>query len=222
MLAARGISLLIGYACGLFLTGFVIGKIENVDLTTQGSGNVGTTNTLRILGVPKGALTLLGDMLKGVVAALIVYFIFRNMEYAKSGIALLMEYACFGAVLGHDFPFYMMKKGGKGIATSAALVLMCFPKALPLLILAFIVIVFFTRYVSLGSICIALLLSVEVILFAHFGYLDYYNEYKWEAVVIVVLATTLAIFKHRSNIGRLLKGCENKFSFHPNTAKKED
>ena len=222
MLVARGISLVIGYICGLFLTGFIIGKIEKVDLTTQGSGNVGTTNTLRILGVPKGALTLIGDMLKGVVAAFIVYLIFRNTAYGATGIALLMEYACFGAVLGHDFPFYMMKKGGKGIATSAAFVLVCFPRALPLLVLAFIAIVFFTRYVSLGSISIAALLSVEVIVFAHLGYLDYYNEYKLEAVVIVVLTSLLAIIKHRSNIGRLLKGCENKFSFHPNIKNKED
>lgn len=221
MLLARGISLLIGYICGLFLTGFIIGKIKHVDLTTQGSGNVGTTNTLRILGVPRGALTLLGDMLKGVVAAFVVYFIFRNTPYGETGIVLLMEYACFGAVLGHDFPIYMPKKGGKGIATSAALVLVCFPKALPLLILGFILIVFVTRYVSLGSISIAALLALEVILFAHFGYLDYYNEYKWEAVVIVVIVAALAIFKHRSNIKRLLNGCENKFSFHPNV-KKED
>ncbi|MCR5546301.1 MAG: glycerol-3-phosphate 1-O-acyltransferase PlsY [Lachnospiraceae bacterium] len=217
MLVARGISLIIGYICGLFLTGFIIGKIVKVDLTKEGSGNVGTTNTLRILGVPKGALTLLGDMLKGVVAALVVYFIFRNNEACNEGIHLLMLYGCFGAVLGHDFPFYMLSKGGKGIATSAAMVLVCFPRAMPLLILSFILIVYLSRYVSLGSISIAILFAVEVIIFAHLGYLDYYNEYKNEAVIIVVITAALAIFKHRSNIKRLLSGCENKFSFHPKT-----
>ncbi|MCR4674444.1 MAG: glycerol-3-phosphate 1-O-acyltransferase PlsY [Lachnospiraceae bacterium] len=219
MLVARGISLLIGYICGLFLTGFIIGKIEKVDLTTQGSGNVGTTNTLRILGVSKGALTLIGDMLKGVIAAVIVYFIFQNNAACADGIHLLMEYACFGAVLGHDFPFYMLSKGGKGIATSAAMVIMCFPRALPFLVLTFVLVVFFTRYVSLGSICIAVLYAILAIVFAHLGYLDYYNEYKSEAVILVVLAAVLAIFKHRSNIKRLLTGCENKFTLHPKTNK---
>lgn len=216
MIFARVISLVIGYICGLFLTGFFLGKLSHVDLTTKGSGNVGTTNTLRILGVPMGALTLLGDMLKGIIPAFIVYFVFKDAKYAVDGIALLMEYACFGAVLGHDFPFYMIKKGGKGIATSAAMVLICFPRALPLLIVAFVLIVYFTRYVSLGSICIAFLYSLEVIIFAIVGYLYYFYNYKWEACILVVLATTLAIWKHRSNIKRLLSGTENKFSFHPN------
>ena len=219
MLIARGISLLIGYVCGLFLTGYMIGKMENIDLTTQGSGNVGTTNTLRILGVPKGGLTLLGDMLKAVVAAFIVYFIFRNTDYAQNGMALLMEYACFGAVLGHDFPIYMIKNGGKGIATSAAMVLICFPRVMPFLVIAFILIVYFTRYVSLGSISVAVLFSVFTIGFVLMGYLGYYNEYKTEACVLVVLASSLAVWKHRSNIKRLLNGNENKFSFHPNTVK---
>ncbi len=216
MLAARGIALVIGYVCGLFLTGFFIGKAVNVDLTTKGSGNVGTTNTIRILGLPMGALTLLGDLLKGVIPAFVVYFLFRNAEYANGGIVLLMEYACFGAILGHDFPFYMLKKGGKGVATSTAMVLICFPRALPLLLLTFALIVFFTKYVSLGSISVAVLFLVEVILFALFGWLYYFYNYKWEACILVVLTSALCVWKHRSNIKRLLSGTENKFSFHPN------
>ncbi len=215
MFIARGVALIIGYICGLFLTGFIMGKAVNVDLTTKGSGNVGTTNTIRILGLPLGALTLLGDLLKGVVPAIVVYFIYRNASFASEGIALIMEYACFGAILGHDFPIYMLKKGGKGVATSTAMVLVCFPKALPLLILTFALIVYLTRYVSLGSICVAVLYSVEVILFAILGWLYYFYNYKWEACVLVVLATVLCVWKHRSNIKRLLSKTENKFSFHP-------
>ena len=215
MFIARGVALIIGYICGLFLTGFIVGKAVNVDLTTKGSGNVGTTNTIRILGLPLGALTLLGDLLKGVVPAIVVYFIYRNASFASEGIVLLMEYACFGAILGHDFPIYMLKKGGKGVATSTAMVLVCFPKALPLLILTFALIVYLTRYVSLGSICVAVLYSVEVILFAILGWLYYFYNYKWEACALAVLATTLCVWKHRSNIKRLLSGTENKFSFHP-------
>ena len=215
MVFARGVALAIGYVCGLFLTGFIIGKTLDVDLTTKGSGNVGTTNTIRILGLPMGALTLLGDLLKGVVPALIIYFLYRHNFVDGESVAILMEYACFGAILGHDFPIYMLKKGGKGVATSTAMVLMCFPRALPLLLLTFALVVYFTRYVSLGSICVAVLYSVEVILFAILGWLYYFYNYKWEACALAVLATTLCVWKHRSNIKRLLSGTENKFSFHP-------
>lgn len=210
--SVRIISLVIGYICGLFLTGYFVGKMEGVDLTKHGSGNIGTTNTLRILGVAKGGLTLLGDFLKGAIPALIVYLVFRG-SYAE-GVRLLMTYACFGAVLGHDFPIYMPAHGGKGIATSAALVAVCFPKALPLLLVAFVAIVYFTRYVSLGSIIIAILFPAQAILLADLGELSYFNRFVWEAVAISVIAAVLAIWKHRSNIERLKNGTENKFSFH--------
>ena len=210
-LSVRIISLVIGYICGLFLTGYFVGKSSGVDLTQHGSGNVGTTNTLRILGIPKGALTLLGDFLKGALPAAIVYAIFFSRE--PEGVRLLMTYACFGAVLGHDFPIYMPTHGGKGIATSAAMVAICFPKALPLLIVTFVLIVFFTRFVSLGSITIAILFAVEVIVFALIGALPYFNQYLLEAVLIVIVTAALAVFKHRSNIKRLLNGTENRFSF---------
>ncbi len=206
----RIISLVIGYVFGLFLTGYFVGKSSGVDLTEHGSGNVGTTNTLRILGVPKGVITLIGDFLKGALPAAVVYALFfRNYP---DGVRLLMTYACFGAVLGHDFPIYMLKHGGKGIATSAAMVAICFPKALPLLIVTFVVIVFFTRFVSLGSITIAILFAVQVIIFAILGNLDYFNQYLAEAVIIAVITSALAVWKHRSNIKRLLSGTENKFS----------
>ena len=209
--SARIISLVIGYVCGLFLTGYFVGKLEGVDLTEHGSGNVGTTNTLRILGVAKGGLTLLGDFLKGAIPAAIVYALFFS-KYPE-GVRLLMTYACLGAVLGHDFPIYMLKHGGKGIATSAAMVAICFPRALPLLIITFVVIVFFTRYVSLGSITIAILFAAEAIIFAAMGDLSYFNQYLLEAVLIAVVTAALAVWKHRSNIERLLAGTENKFSF---------
>ncbi|MCR5098566.1 MAG: glycerol-3-phosphate acyltransferase [Lachnospiraceae bacterium] len=212
--SVRIISLVIGYVCGLFLTGYFVGKSSGVDLTEHGSGNVGTTNTLRILGVPKGALTLLGDFLKGAIPAAIVYALFFRSQ--PEGVRLLMTYACFGAVLGHDFPIYMLKHGGKGIATSAAMVAICFPRALPLLLVTFVVLVFFTRYVSLGSITIAILFGVQVIMFAILGDLGYFNQYLIEAVLIAVITSALAVWKHKSNIERLLSGTENKFSLHPN------
>ena len=214
MLSALLISLLIGYGFGLFLTGYFLGKLENVDLTTVGSKNIGTTNTIRILGVHKGGLTLLGDCLKAVIPAAIVYLIYHGSY--PGGIHFLMLVAAFGAVLGHDFPVYMGFKGGKGIATSAGLILICFPKALPLLILVFALIVFFTRYVSLGSITVAVLFPIEVaiLLLGHFT--NWYLGYEIPAFLISLFACVLAVYKHRSNIKRLLEHNENKFSFHPN------
>ena len=116
MLFGRVISVGIGYLCGMFLSGFLYGKKENVDLRKVGSGNVGTTNTMRNLGVKAGILTLIGDVCKVFMAMVIVWLIFRN-RYPDS-VKVLELYAGVGCILGHDFPAYMKFKGGKGIACS--------------------------------------------------------------------------------------------------------
>ncbi|MBQ1902164.1 MAG: glycerol-3-phosphate 1-O-acyltransferase PlsY [Lachnospiraceae bacterium] len=214
MLLYRVISIIIGYFCGIFLSGFFYGKKNNVDITKQGSGNVGTTNTLRILGVKAGVITLLCDCLKAVFAGLIAYFLFRNHVETHSQQYLLILYGAVGAVLGHDFPFYMHFKGGKGIACSFGMILIAFPKALPLLILIFVVTVCITRYVSLGSILCALGFMIEVYVFAYFGWLPYEGRDLIEAEIVATLAAVLAIWLHRSNIDRLIHHKENKFSLH--------
>ena len=124
----RIISLLIGYACGLCLGGGIMGRVRGVDLTKHGSGNVGTTNTIRVLGLPSGIVTFLIDVFKSVIAALLVWLIYRNLT--PDHVRLLMVYGAFGAVLGHDFPFYKKFKGGKGIATSFGLLIACFPTSI--------------------------------------------------------------------------------------------
>ena len=217
MLLYRIISICIGYMCGIFLSGFFYGKRRNVDITKEGSGNVGTTNTLRILGVKAGAITLLCDCLKAVLAGVICYLIFRNFTDSASQQSLLILYGAFGAVLGHDFPFYMHFKGGKGIACSFGMILIAFPKALPFLIFVFFITVYLTRYVSLGSILCAIFFMLEVYLFAYLGWLPYEGRDLTEAMVIATVAGLLAIWLHRSNIQRLLRHEENKFSFHPKT-----
>jgi len=216
MLLYRIISIIIGYFCGIFLSGFFYGKRKHVDITKQGSGNVGTTNTLRILGVKAGAITLLCDCFKAVLAGLIAYAIFRNFTSDTSQQALLILYGAFGAVLGHDFPFYMHFKGGKGIACSFGMILIAFPKALPLLIVCFVVTVALTKYVSLGSILCSILFVVEVLFFGYLGWLPYQGRDLIEAEIVAVVAALLAIWLHRSNIQRLLHHNENKFSLHPN------
>ena len=212
MLAARVVSLLIGYIFGMFVSGFFLGKSKHVDLREKGSGNVGTTNTARVLGLKYGAITLLCDCLKPVLASLVVWLIFGR-AYAGH-IRLLILYASFGAVLGHDFPAFMKFKGGKGVATSVGLILLCFPQAFPICAVLFFSAVGITRYVSLGSILAAVGFGAQAIVMGYLGWLSYPAGNVGEAVVIAEIISVLVIILHRSNIGRLENGAENKFSLH--------
>ena len=117
----RIICLAIGYLFGMFQTSYIIGKIHHMDIRQYGSGNAGTTNALRTLGKKAGAMTLIGDMLKCVIAILIVDAVFEN-RYQEI-LPLLGMYTAAGCVLGHNFPFYLGFRGGKGIAASAGMLL---------------------------------------------------------------------------------------------------
>ena len=163
MLFGRVISVGIGYLCGMFLSGFLYGKKENVDLRKVGSGNVGTTNTMRNLGVKAGILTLIGDVCKVFMAMVIVWLIFRN-RYPDS-VKVLELYAGVGCILGHDFPAYMKFKGGKGIACTGGLLIGFCPLAVPISLGIFILVVAITRYVSLGSILGVISLDIQIIVF---------------------------------------------------------
>ncbi len=109
----RIICLVVGYAFGLIQTGFIYSKIKHTDIRNHGSGNAGTTNVLRTFGAKGGAITFLGDFLKAVIPVLIVGFIFR--EQGIEAVKMYQMYTSLGVVLGHDFPFFMGFKGGKGI-----------------------------------------------------------------------------------------------------------
>lgn len=217
----RILSLLIGYACGLCLGGEIMGHVRGVDLTKHGSGNVGTTNTIRVLGLSSGVVTFLIDVFKSVIAALLVWLIYRHAS--PEGVRLLMVYGAFGAVLGHDFPVYKKFKGGKGIATSFGLLIACFPITIPIVAGAFFILVAVTRYISLGSIIGCALFSLQVLIFAPMGLLPYTGTDLYEAVIIACLVGITGIAKHHANIGRLIHGTENKFTFKPkNTIRKEE
>ena len=211
MIVERGISLLIGYFFGMFLSGFFIGKSKDVDIRTKGSGNVGTTNTMRILGLRVGAITLLLDSLKCILALLVVWALFHTRQ--PEHIRLLMLYGAFGAILGHDFPVFMKFKGGKGIATSFGMLIVLYPQFLPVCVLLFAIAVGATRFVSLGSILAAAAVIVQVIVFGQMGLLSYPAADLLEAQVITVVIGVLAIYLHKGNIKRLLSGTENKLSF---------
>ena len=213
---SRVICLFIGYACGLFLSGFIIGKFNHVDVTKKGSGNVGSTNTLRTVSVGAGFLTLVLDVFKALMATFFVWFIFHNKTI--DNIHILELYACFGAVLGHDFPFYMKFKGGKGIATSFGLMIAIFPQTIPICAIVFFVTVFISRYVSLASILSAIVFPIQVIVFCQMGWIAFSATDYIEASVISVMVAILAVVLHHANIYRLLHGIENKFTFHSKDA----
>ncbi len=207
MIIARIVAVAIGYVIGLFQTGYLYGKSQGIDIREHGSGNSGTTNTLRTLGWKAGAVTFIGDVAKAIIAVVIVHFLFREMD----GLKVIELYAGFGAVLGHNFPFYLKFKGGKGIASTSGMILAVCPQAAPLCLILFIVIVLATRYVSLGSIIMVIAFVIQSITYNHLGWLGVESGYMPEFDILAACFTALAIWQHRANIKRLINGTENKF-----------
>ena len=210
----RLICLAVGYVCGLLQTGYLVGKMSHVDIRKKGSGNAGTTNALRVLGWKAGILTFAGDVIKCAAAFLIVYYMYRGSDCRP----LLTMYAGAGVTLGHNFPFYMGFKGGKGIAVMAGLVVVNsfwhLPSRLlmiPVTLAFFLLPVIITRYISVGSLSAYTAFLVEMIVIGQLGWLDMEAPYRYELYGILFLLTALAWYRHRANIGRLLKGTENKF-----------
>ena len=195
----RLICILIGYCIGCIETAHVVGKLWKVDLRQHGSGNLGTTNALRVLGKKAGAMVFIGDILKSVIAFLICRAVFKD----NATVAGLFGSA--GAVLGHNYPFYLNFKGGKGIAVmigmTAALAFTTNPLlAVPNALIGF-GLAFGTRYVSVGSLAFAVCLPVSC----------YLLGYEREIVLITLCFSALAVWRHRGNIKKLLNGTENRF-----------
>ena len=121
----RIICIIIGYVFGMFQTAFFYGKMYGIDIREHGSGNAGTTNTLRVLGTKAGLIVFAGDVLKCMIAVWITTLIFKGSHADE--IYLLKLYTAAGAILGHNYPFYLKFKGGKGIAATAGLILAFHP-----------------------------------------------------------------------------------------------
>ena len=212
-MTVRLICLCVGYVCGLFQTGYIVGKVKGIDIREYGSGNAGTTNILRTMGIKYAGIVLLGDALKCGLAILIVKLIFNGTyEYMDP---LLYLYASFGVILGHNFPFYMGFKGGKGIAATAGFILFGLSPVMSFVGLAVFFSIFFTtHYVSLGSILLYVALVACSFVFMK---TDFYG---WEALsmgnlyreysTVIILMMILMLIRHKDNIKRLLSGCERK------------
>ena len=206
----RVLALVIGYFCGWFVTRYFFGKSQKVDIRTMGSGNAGTTNTLRNLGWKAGAVTFLGDCFKCVLAICLVRVLFR--KDGADMLKLLELYAGFGAILGHNFPFYLKFKGGKGIACTAGLLVAFCPFEIPVCLALFVLAVAITRYVSVGSILVVLSFLLQTVIFGQMGWFHVSEGYLPELYILSAVITGMAIWRHKSNIGRLMHGTENKFS----------
>lgn len=207
----RIICVLIGYAFGLLQTGYIYGKLHHIDIRKLGSGNAGTTNALRTLGWKAGLVTFLGDCFKCVAAVVVATLLYR--ESHTEMLPLLAMYAGAGAVLGHNYPFYLGFKGGKGIAATAGLIISTVNIWMVLIcLLVFIGVVAVTRYVSVGSLLVVAIYLAEVVIYGQMGGFAVAPEYLWEMYAIAAFLMVLAFIKHRQNIKRLLNGTENKLS----------
>lgn len=207
------ICLAIGYLFGCFSTGYIVGKRSKVDIRKYGSGNAGTTNAFRTLGKKAGIITFLGDFIKAVIPILLVRFlIFPDQEYTK----LLETIIGFGVVMGHNYPFWLRFKGGKGIAVTAGVFASFDFRIIPVGIILFATVVLVTKYVSVGSLLIALLLPVWIAI------TQQDNTYYIPMIGVALCFTCSAIYKHRANIKRLMNGTENKIGQHVKISENKD
>lgn len=197
-----------GYVFGLFQTSYIIGRMHGIDIRNHGSGNAGTTNMLRTMGTKAGLLTFAGDCLKCILAVVLVRLLFGKTH--GDILPLLELYAAAGVILGHNFPFYLNFRGGKGIAATAGLVLALHPVITVCGIITFFSVFFITHYVSLGSLLVYTGLVIEIVILGQNGAFHMEQRCLTEMYILTVLLAAMAFWKHRENIKRLLGGTERK------------
>lgn len=205
------LSIVAGYFFGCFSTGYIVGRMSGHDIRSEGSGNIGTTNALRTMGAKGGALTFGGDLLKAFIPTLVVRFVLcPYFGYSPEMTYMMTLIVGLGVVIGHNFPFYLKFKGGKGIAVSAAVIVASSSNSgtgwimIGLGLLVFIMVVAVTRYVSLGSL-------IVIWYFLIYSVIEYRNWGGFPALLVLsVLFIGLAYFKHAGNIKRLMNGTERK------------
>lgn len=187
---------LISYLLGSIPTGFLAGKLRGIDIRTAGSGNIGATNVLRTLGKRAGITVLVLDAFKGFAACRWVPLLVESSPSENLRIV-----AGIAAILGHNYTCWLKFKGGKGIATSAGVLLGWLPWGLAIVLAVWLVVFAISRYVSLASIAAAAALPLAAWL----------TSGSHRMVAVGALVGGLAIYKHRSNIQRLLEGVEPRF-----------
>ena len=208
------ITVLLAYLLGSIPTGFLVGKARGIDIRTIGSGNIGATNVLRYFGTAAGVAVLLADALKGLVAvAVLTRLVWR--AFGATPDPLNREWleitAALAAILGHNFTCWLRFKGGKGIATSAGVLIALVPYALLIILAVWILVLGLTRYVSLASVSASFSLP----------FATWITGGSFTMIAITAAMTALAIYKHKSNIHRLLHGTETRLGQKPRGAAPE-
>lgn len=207
----RIICLVVGYAFGLIQSAYIYGRLHGVDIRTVGSGNAGSTNTLRAFGTKAGLTVLFFDALK-TVAAIWVIRLTLGVKYPEL-VSVFMFYTALGVILGHNFPFYLGFKGGKGMAATLGLLIALSPWYYLVFTFSLFVILFLTlHYVSLGCMVAYIFFVIETFIYGNLGLLGktLSKGQLAEIYILAVLMCLLAIFQHRKNVVRLLKGEESK------------
>lgn len=188
------ICIVFGYILGNIQTSYLIGKkVKGIDIREHGSGNAGATNAVRVMGWKLGTMAFVGDIIKAVLAVVIARLYFDS--------SLAGMYAGAAVVVGHNWPAVLGFRGGKGIASTLGL-LLAYDIRIGLIVWAIVAVVILkTKYVSLGSILLVTLMPIGIAL-VHPGRLH--------DVIIAIVLALMAIYRHKSNIGRLIRGEENK------------
>ena len=189
------VCILVGYLLGCFSTSVIVSKIIGKDIRQHGSGNAGSTNMLRTFGMKLGVATLLGDILKSVIATLFGMMLLGDPGACVAGPA---------SIIGHDFPVFLKFKGGKGVASSCGVLFIIEPVIALVVFFLAILGIALSRIVSINSMLGATAGFVAVLLFNPGNI--------WHVFTTLIIAL-LIIARHHANIGRLIKGTENKLDF---------
>ena len=197
------IALIAAYILGSVPTSYIMGKlIKGIDIRDFGSGNVGATNALRILGTKVGVFTLIIDIGKGFLAVNIARFIIHEPT------DLIIILIGLFAIIGHIFTIFLKFKGGKGVATSAGVFIALVPIPVALALFVFMLTVWLSKFISLGSILAALTLFVSEFI------MNIWNSFaELEILIFTFIIALFIIIRHKANIQRLINGNENKISF---------
>jgi glycerol-3-phosphate acyltransferase PlsY len=209
------IAVLAAYIAGSLPFGFWISKCLGVDIRNQGSGNIGATNVLRTLGRKVGITVLILDISKGFLPVLIgSRIIFKQLPDSmldrEDIMGTIYVLLAIGTILGHNYTFWLGFKGGKSIATSAGAIMSFLPEVLMGSTLVWILIFFLSRYVAIASITAAFSIPILTASLDH-NYLFPDLNSSWPVISFGIIAAIMAVWRHRSNIQRLIKGKEDRF-----------
>ncbi|HPF87866.1 MAG TPA: glycerol-3-phosphate 1-O-acyltransferase PlsY [Candidatus Limiplasma sp.] len=197
----------IGYLLGCISTGIIISRNAGVNIRNAGSKNTGASNVLRVLGLRRGLITFLGDFAKAAAACWIGSLLLPGTTFGIERFGIMI--GGIAVIIGHNWPCFYSFKGGKGIASSTAVILFMNPVLGLIGIASFILVLLLTRYISLSSM---------TMLFTYFVLTCVFHFDQWFACVFAGLLLVIAVYRHRENIKRLLHGNENKI----NLKKKSD